>query len=162
MYKSFLKIKMTKTGKGVFTSVDIPAKVPIMEISGDIHTQQTMPNPLDSAWLQVSNKYYIGPSGGVDDQVRHSCNPNCYIHAVGKRAFLYSLYQIKENNELTFDYSTTSTDTLDTWKLNCKCGYFGCRKVISGMQYLDPKLLQEYKEKGIIPLFFIDPRFQNN
>ena len=98
----------------------------------------------------------------VDDQVRHSCNPNCYIHAVGKRAFLYSLYQIKANNELTFDYSTTSTDTLEDWKLDCKCNSYNCRKTISGMQYLDPKLLQEYKDKGMIPLFFIDHRFQNN
>ena len=145
-----------------FTLVDIPAKVPIMEITGDVHTQQSMPNPQDSAWLQISNKYYIGPSGNVDDQVRHSCNPNCYIHAVGKRAFLYSLYQIKANNELTFDYSTTSTDSLQEWKLECKCNSYNCRKTISGMQYLDPKLLQEYKDKGMIPLFFIDHRFQNN
>ncbi len=162
MYKSFLKIKMTKTGKGVYTLVDIPAKAPIMEITGDIRTQESMYKPQDSAWLQISPKYYIGPSGAVDDQIRHSCDPNCYIKAVGSRAFLYSLYQIKANTELTFDYSTTSTDTTDTWKLECKCGSYKCRKIISGMQYLSKELFEEYKSKGMIPLLFIDSRFNDD
>ncbi len=162
MYKNFLKIKMTKTGKGVFTETNIPARTPIMEIIGDVHTEQSMPNPNNPAWIQVSNKYFIGPSGEVDDQIRHSCDPNCFIQAVGKRAILYSLYEIKAGMELTFDYSTTSTDTLDKWKLDCKCGSGKCRKIISGMQYLPIELYEDYKKKGIIPAFFFDKRFKDN
>ena len=160
MYKQYLKIKPTNTGKGVFTGIDIPAQSPIIEVTGDIHTQQTMPNPQNSAWIQVTNKYFIGPSGSFDDQIRHSCDPNSYLQVVGSRAILYSLYLIKADNEITFDYSTTSTDTLDTWKLNCKCLSFKCRKVISGIQYLSEELKEEYKKKGMLPLFLTDKRFK--
>ena len=81
------------------------------------------------------------------------------LHIVGKRAFLYSLYVIKANSELTFDYSTSSTDTYDTWKMNCKCCYIKCRKVISGFDYLSDEIKEKYKEKNMIPLFINDPRF---
>lgn len=162
LYKKFLKIKPTKTGKGVFSDIEIPANVPIMEITGDIHTIETMPNPENSAWLQISPQYFIGPSGGADDQVRHSCDPNCYVYAIGKRAILYSLYKIRAGAELTFDYSTTSTDTLDTWQMNCKCGSGKCRKIISGFQYLSKELVEEYKRKGVLPFFLIDKRFKGN
>lgn len=160
MYNQYLKIKQTNTGKGVFTEIDIPANSPVIEITGDIHTQESMPNPNNSAWLQVSNKYYIGPSGSFDDQIRHSCDPNCYVQAVGKRAVLYSLYLIKAGNEINFDYSTTSTDTLNTWQLHCKCNSYKCRKVISGFQYLSEEIKKEYTKKGILPLFLTDKRFK--
>ena len=79
---------------------------------------------------------------------------------MGNRAILYSLYVIPAGAELTFDYSTTSTDTLETWKMTCACGSHKCRKAISGYQYLDPTLQEEYKKKGMIPLFITTPMFQ--
>jgi hypothetical protein len=66
---------------------------------------------------------------------------------------------IPSNTEITFDYSTCSTDSLDTWKMNCNCGSYHCRKTISGYQYLSNKLQQEYKDKGILPIFITKPGF---
>ena len=161
MYSKYLKIKQTNTGKGVFTEVTIPAGKPIIEVTGDLHNVDTMPDPNNAAWLQVTNSLFIGPSGGSDDQIRHSCNPNCYVRAVGKRAIVFSLYLIREGSEITFDYSTTSTDTLDTWKMDCKCNSFNCRKVISGFQYLDPELKEKYKKMGIVPMFMDNPMIKS-
>lgn len=162
MYQSSLKIKASKAGigKGVFTSVDIPAKSPVMEITGEIRTEEGVDSSESSNWLQISPKLFIGLSGGVDDMINHSCDPNCYVYAVGKRAILYSLYLIKAGSEITFDYSTTSTDTLDSWKMDCKCNSYKCRKVISGYQYLDKSLRAEYEKKGMVPLFMTDKRFK--
>lgn len=151
MHTNYLKVLPSKNGNGVFTTVDIPARTPILECTGDIYTRTNVPN--HPAVLQIAQDLYIGPSGSHDDIVEHSCNPNCFLHVVGKRAILYSLHLIKANSELTFDYSTTSTDTLDEWKMDCHCGSFNCRKVISGFQYLDPKLQEEYKKSGMVPLF---------
>jgi hypothetical protein len=81
---------------------------------------------------------------------------------VGNRAILYSLYQIRAGMELTIDYSVTSTDTLDTWQMNCKCGSGKCRKIISGFQYLPTEVVEDYKKKNILPLFLIDKRFKGN
>lgn len=150
MYNNYLTIRPNKNGQGVFTTVDIPTRTPIVEYTGDFFNKDNIPGP---EVLQIAHNLYIGPSGSVDYIINHSCNPNCYLHIVGKRAILMSLYVIKAESEVNFDYSTTSTDTLDEWKMNCNCDSFNCRKVISGFQYLDPKLQDQYIKAGMIPLF---------
>jgi hypothetical protein len=158
LFKPYLKVSTSKTGKGVFTSVKIPAKTPVLEVTGDLFTAKTADHN-HPALLQVGSDTYIGPSGSVDDYVNHSCNPNCLLHIVGNRAILFALYDIPEGAEITFDYSTSSTDTLDTWKMECQCGDVNCRKVISGLQYLPVEQIEEYKKRGMIPLFLSHPTF---
>jgi len=161
MIYNYLQIKETKDKrKGIFTSINIDANSPILEFNGEIHNQETMPNPDHPAWLQITNSFFIGPSGGKDDYINHSCNPNCYVSAVGKRAILYSMYYIMAGSELTFDYSTTSTDTLNTWQMDCYCKSYNCRKKISGYQYLDDKTKKNYLDKGAVPLFITNPIFK--
>jgi uncharacterized protein len=161
MYTKYLKVDKSKTsGNGVFTTIEIPAGVPIIEFRGTIFVEKDLPEELGRELvLQVGPNTFLGPSGTTDDYINHSCDPNCRVHIVGNRAILYSLYVIPEGAELNFDYSTNSTDTHDTWKMECKCGSNKCRKVISGHQYLDPSLREEYKKKGMIPLFITFPHF---
>lgn len=154
MYKSYLKVLPTSNkGKGVFTTIIIKANKPVIEITGDLSSEENLPNPNHPALLQVAPNLFIGPSGDVDDYVNHSCDPNCLLHIVGNRAILYSMYDIQPNSEITFDYSTSSTDTLDKWKMDCQCGSFQCRKVISGLQYLDKNQIKNLNNKNMIPLF---------
>lgn len=152
MYKQYLKVRQSKTGLGVFTSIKIPKGLPVIEVTGDVFTNDTADHN-HPALLQVSSQTYIGPSGDVDDYINHSCNPNCLIHCIGNRAIFFSLYDIPEESEITFDYSTSSTDSLDKWKMDCLCGDVNCRKVISGFQYLSPEKVKEYTDKGMVPLF---------
>jgi SET domain len=159
MFTQYLKVAKSKIGEGLFTTIEIPTDVPIEEPHGKIYTAQEMPDPSDANVLQVGPNDYLNISGSLR-YINHSCDPNCRFSVVGNRAVLYSLYVIPANAELTFDYSTTSTDTHETWKMNCICGSHKCRKVISGYQYLDPSLQEEYKKKGAIPLFITFPVFQ--
>lgn len=159
MYNQHLKVKPCKSGNGIFTDIQIPANVPIMEVVGTIYAEHNLPDPNHPALLQVGPNIFIGPSGGTDDYINHSCNPNCRMHVAGSRAIIFSLYVIKAGAELTFDYSTTSTDTLDKWQMKCNCGEPNCRKIISGFQYLDPGLQKEYKDRGLVPLFLTHPIF---
>jgi len=152
MYNQYLEIKPTKCGLGVFCNIDIPANYPIMECTGDVLSGDKVQHD-HPALLQIGNDLYLGPSGDASDYFNHHCEPNCYIHIVGKRAIIYSLYYIKAGNELCFDYSTTATDSLEEWKMDCLCGSFNCRKVISGYQYLDENLKREYLKRGMIPLY---------
>lgn len=142
----------TKKGKGVYTSVDIPANTTILEFKGDVLTKETL-NCESKYYLQIGKDKFIGPSGDVDDYVCHSCNPNCSLYIVGSRAFLTSIYFIAKNTELTFDYSTSSTNSLDEWSIDCKCGFFKCRKKISGYQYLDSETKEKYEKLGIVPRY---------
>ena len=157
MYHQYLKVKASKNSQGVFTTIQIPAGVPILEIRGPIYVEKDLPDPNDPTILQVGTNTFIGISGGLDDHLNHSCNPNCMMHVAGNRAILYSLYVIPVGAELTFDYSTTSTDTHEKWKMDCQCGQNNCRKVISGFQYLDPALQKKLIGKGMVPLYITQP-----
>lgn len=152
MYTQYLKIAPSKFGQGVFTSVHIPGNVPIMEMTGDIFNEENAPHD-HPALLQIGKGLYLGPSGDPSDYINHSCNPNSYLHIVGSRAILFSLHPIKADDELFFDYSTTSTDDLNKWQMECLCGAYNCRKVISGFHYLNENLQESYKKRGLVPMF---------
>ena len=157
--KNYLKIKPSKIGNGVFTDIIIPGNSLILEFKGNIYSRKSL-NYGPHQYLQIGNDSYQGPSGEVDDYINHSCDPNCFLHIVGNRAFLYSLHQISENGELTFDYSTSSTESHDEWCMKCCCSSMKCRKDISGYQYLNEELKNIYKNKGLLPLFITDKMFQ--
>lgn len=158
MYNQYLKTKASKNGTGVFTEVTIPANVPIIEFTGTIFGHA----PANQEYLQIGVGLYLGVSGAIDDYINHSCKPNCVLHIVGRRAILYSKYVITANTELNFDYSTSSTDTHETWKMNCSCGAQNCRKVISGIQYLDDETINKMKQEDMLPLFITSSMFRTN
>ena len=157
MYKPYIITKLSKTGLGVFTNIEIPANHPVFEVLGNVYAERDLPDPTHPALLQVGPDTFIGPSGDIDDYINHSCDPNCRMQVVGNRAIVYSLYVIPKGSELTFDYSATATDSLDKWRMECVCGTNKCRKIISGFQYLHPTIQKEYKEKGIAPLYITHP-----
>lgn len=157
MYQQYLKIQPGLSGQGVFTTVKIPANQIVFEVIGPVMLDREVPNMNDPALLQVGPNTFIGGSGSFGDYINHSCDPNCRMYVVGNRAIVYSMYVIPAGAELTFDYSTTSTDTLDSWKMNCQCGSNKCRKVISGHQYLDAALKEQYAKKGMLPLYILEP-----
>ena len=138
----------------VVCEVDIPGKVPIYEFTGSFYTE--VPDYDNSLVLQVGKNLYMGPSGKIDDLIAHSCNPNCYISIIGKRAVLYSLFNIKANTEITFDYSIS---TLNNVYFTCTCGSFNCRKIIKPFLALDQDFQQKLIKSGIVPLFIYDKRF---
>lgn len=158
MYNQYLKVAPCNTGNGIFTTVHIPAKVPIIEFRGEVCTAKQLPQD-SSIYLQIGPDTFLSPTGTINgvDFINHSCDPNCNMMVVGKRAILFSLYEILPNTQLTFDYSTTSTDSLDDWKMTCLCGSPKCRKTISGHQYLSKEQQQEYKAKGLFPIFITNP-----
>jgi SET domain len=155
MYEQFLEVRPSTNGLGVFTKVEIPSKVPIIEITGELYKSDNLPD--HPAIIQIGPNTFVGPSGKPDDHLNHSCNPNCKLLIAGNRAILYSLYVIPINNELTFDYSTTSTDTLEEWSMKCNCDHNRCRQVISGHHYLDQQTKMDYTKRGMLPLYILYP-----
>lgn len=149
-----LKIKETKDkGRGLFSEVPLAAGDIIFEFGGDILTAaQVKERKIDfNNTLQIGLDKYLGLSGDLDDYINHSCNPNCGVRIVGSRALLLTLWEVKPGMELTFDYSTTSSDTKENWTLNCLCGSANCRKEISGYQYLDASLKDFYESRNVVP-----------
>lgn len=164
MYQQYLKVVTINGRKGVISQIKIQKNTPICEFRGEIYSSKELEGLRDKInindVLQITPSLYLGPSGNADDHIRHSCNPNCVVHASGRRAILYSLYLIMPNNEITFDYSTTSTDDLNTWQMECKCKDPNCRGIISGFYNLNKDLQDKYKTDEIAPLFIREPIFR--
>lgn len=152
VFNDNLKLIITERGKSIVSKVDLTANKIIYEFTGDIFEKDKLVHSLNDC-IQITNKLFIGPSGGLDDYIRHSCNPNCGLYISGNRAFLKTIAVIKKDSEINFDYSTCSNDSIDTWQLNCNCGNFNCRKIISGFQYLPEDLKLKYSKLGIVPKF---------
>lgn len=77
-------------------------------------------------YIQVGEDKYLGPSGDFDDFINHSCDPNSGIQIKGKKVVLLAIKDIKQNEEITWDYSTTMDE--DDWEMDCQCGCLKCRK----------------------------------
>ena len=149
-----LKQVKTKTGTGIFTTVDIPKDTIIFEFKGEIVKDKDLPKDADmNYYLQIGKDTHLGPSGGVDDFFNHSCNPNAGVMIIGHRALLIAIQLIKANTEITFDYSTTDTSTSEEWAMKCKCGDYNCRKTISGYSSLDTDTQKKYEAMKIVPKY---------
>lgn len=157
-FKKNLEKKQNNKGWGIYTKVEIPAGTVVFEFMGDVLNSSQIPFPLMPAndhYLQIGIDKYLGPSGDLDDLINHSCAPNCLIRIGGIRAFLQTMYVVTAGKELTFDYSTTSNDDEKNWSLPCSCGTGHCRKIITGYQYLNETIKENYKQKNMIPEYII-------
>ena len=147
------KTELPIKGTSITTSCQFIKDAPVFEFKGDIINKPDWSKYNQNDLLQIGKDKYMGLSGDYDDNINHSCNPNCYIHIVGNRAFLYSLYNIRPGTEITYDYSITSTATREDWSFNCHCGFSDCRKIISGYSYLDDATKTHYELIGIVPYY---------
>lgn len=77
-------------GKGLFTSIDIPANSIILYV-GDFKGAQT--------------KNWISDKGKM---VNHAQPGNCHVQRINTQFFMYSSVDIKAGEELTSDYTKLS------------------------------------------------------
>ena len=142
-----LFLKRGTHGRGVFTEEPIPAGSKIMGFSGPfLRYDQTSATTFA---LQIGPDLYLGASGGLDDYVNHSCDPNAGLRIAGTTVNLYAIRDIAAGEEITFDYSTTLDE--DDFTMSCMCGSPSCRGLIGDGKHLPPHVWQRYLELGIIP-----------
>ena len=74
-----LSLKDSMHGKGVFSGRKFAAGEVIMEFRADVCSYEEQ----DARWLdyyvQVGEDLFMGLSGGMDDYVNHSCDPNAAL-----------------------------------------------------------------------------------
>lgn len=150
VYQSLLE------GRGVFAEKFIPKNTVILDFEGPIRTEKETLGRLDeNHHLQIGPDLYLGPSGGVDDLVNHSCDPNCYLSI--SRHFpprLISIREISPKEELTFDYSLSQLDPWDGFE--CKCNQPNCRRVIQHYATLPPAIKQRETTLGRVPYYLLN------
>jgi hypothetical protein len=134
-------------GRGVFPRKPIPAGQLVVKFEGPIYDKETCPEFSEA--LQVGVNAWMWSSGGLDDLVNHSCNPNTGLWQINGDTYLLSLRDIAVEEELSFDYSTSMVD--EPWSMECLCGDKTCRGTIANFLDMPLDAQQYYAAKGTLP-----------
>lgn len=154
MSKSLYAAPSLRDGEGVFSKKPISTGSKILFFKGQKLKEKKLPLPYDSVtdhYMQIGIDTYLGPSGDTDDLINHSCDPNSGVIIKNGKVFLVAIKNIKEGEEITWDYSTTMKD--DNWTMTCQCGAKHCRKLIREFKFLDKKQKERYKKAGVVPAY---------
>ncbi|MCB9916075.1 MAG: SET domain-containing protein-lysine N-methyltransferase [Planctomycetes bacterium] len=106
--------------------------------------------------IQVDEEHFLGPSGGVDDYVNHSCEPTCQVRAVRGGLELVARRVLEAGDEVTFDYSTCLV--LEPPMSHCSCGSADCRRRVVSFWELAPGWRRRYLLQGAVPGFVVRSR----
>lgn len=144
----------TTHGKGILAGRDFKKEEVIMEFHGPRVSGEEIPNDqeLEGHYVQIGDNLYMGPSGGLDDLVNHSCDPNTGLVMGDEGIFLKAIKDIKKGEELGFDYSTTMDDE---WTMSCNCGKRECRGTIGKFKDLSEDLQEKYHSLGIVAPYLL-------
>lgn len=101
-----LKVRKSKTGKGLFAEQDIPKGSCIIEYIG-----KEVP---DAEQYTINSKYLFETgkdkmiNGNIPENtakyINHSCKPNCEIEISKGRIFVFSMRKIRAGEEINYDY----------------------------------------------------------
>jgi hypothetical protein len=139
------------TGRGIFAARSIAAGERVLVFRGPLLHEDEVTD--FSLCLEISRGLFLGPSGGPDDLVNHSCRPNCAVRLEDAGAALHALRQIETHEEVTFDYSTTMVR--DRTMFECGCGSPECRGSVGTFRTLPPAVRRRYARLAIVPPFVI-------
>jgi SET domain-containing protein len=142
-------------GRAVYTRSGHPAGERLLEYWGPRATfAEAAGRPHDHI-MEVGDGVVFLPTGGLDDFLNHSCDPNCRLdYQPDGRVFLVALRDIAAGEELSFDYATTTTadgvDAFPDWRLKCTCGTANCRGDVSCAEELPMECLRRYAQAGAL------------
>jgi SET domain-containing protein len=145
-----------KHGKGVFATEHINAGGKILQFEGSVVSPEELPNPYSAAndyYLQIGERIFLGPSGGIDDYVNHSCCPNTGVLFDSGNIKLVAITPIPSGSEITFDYSTTMENFW--WEMDCSCGSANCRRKIKNFMDIGPEIQARYIQLGVVPHYIL-------
>lgn len=150
-------VGQTHLGISVFAARSFKKNDVITQFTGKLFTKAQLPDSYEGEedrYVQVGIDTYMGPSGKIDDLINHSCDPNAGLKFTNSGILLVAIKNIKEGDEITWDYSTTLHE--DSWKMRCNCKKKNCRKIISEFALLPEKVQKRYRALGVIPQYLKD------
>jgi hypothetical protein len=153
------------SGKGVFACISIKQGVTICFFEGELCSLDEMIKRVDDGKEEGSDPLCIDDELYLDlaelfRNFNHSCNPNAFVK--GKNE-LVAMKDVKEGEEITFDYSTTMNDNKkrieetggELWTCECECGGKDCRGIIDQFKTLPKERQSFYVEGGFMPDFML-------
>ncbi|CAF0872161.1 unnamed protein product [Didymodactylos carnosus] len=131
-----------KYGLGLRSAMDLPKGAFLCEYVGEIITNDEFLNRMNSKYLNDQHHYTMKLSqnlvidayrmGNIARFANHSCQPNCEFQKWTvdglQRMCMFTLRNIKKNEELTYDYNFQCFNEDNQQK--CYCANEKCRKII--------------------------------
>ena len=131
--KKLYKIKKSNIDKrGLCAASNIKKGTKIIEYKGKIISVKKAENDPkfdnDKAiyLFNINKKYDLDGDFKYNTArlINHSCDPNCEVDGVGLKLWIYSIKDIKKNEELTYDYGFSFDKDYKNYP--CKCGSKKC------------------------------------
>ncbi len=107
MKKPLLHIKKSRTGMGLFAGHDIPKGTKIIEYVGEIISDEEAQKRGGQYLFEINSKWTIDGSTRANKAryINHQCGQgNCDAMNVRDHIFIYAFRNIKEGEELTYNY----------------------------------------------------------
>jgi hypothetical protein len=147
-----VRIEDTPKGKGLFANVELPKGTIVTTVHGEHVTFEdtTQLDDTESYCVQISLKDYVSPAPPFF-YANHSCSPNCGLN---EKLELTTLRDVLENEEITWDYSTSMLER--HWVMKCECGAPNCRGIVNDFDLLPKETQQDYLRQGIVLPFIVE------
>jgi hypothetical protein len=142
------------SGKGTFATQKILAGEYIATLSGDTLITTNIDRTCFEKGICIDDPLQIGDTlflllNDASKTINHSCKPNTGIK---NRSDLYALEDIEIDEEITYDYSTTS-GIHDIWVMKCICQSDICREHIGNVLSIPIRMLKFYYLQGALPAY---------
>ena len=145
--RGFTTVKASSIhGKGVFAVKLIPKGIRLYAYEGLRVKRSQLPENYVKGLtsmvyvMNLDDELVIdGELEGNDSRyINHSCSPNCEVYFLNNTPFIYSTREIKEGEELSYDYrlgmlgeEELTLEQKKAW-FPCHCGSSDCRGTIMG------------------------------
>ncbi|MBL7045412.1 MAG: SET domain-containing protein [Parcubacteria group bacterium] len=123
--KEGLVVKRAQAGAGfgLYTTDAIKKRDFVIEYKGEIVPTATANERGTKYLFDISTRRVIdgSPRYNTARYINHSCRENCESEIDGSHVYIYAIKNIKEGEELTYDYGKEYFD--EYIKGHCKCGH---------------------------------------
>jgi len=136
-----LLVKNAKNkGRGVFAKEKVRKGTEVAAFDGRVYgwSSTLWNDDLYNHVIQFAERKWRD-SAGIARIINHSCDPNCGIKDFFR---IVAMRDIKAGEEITWDYEMTEDHP--SWRMDCRCGSRGCRKVIGAHKNMPPAVRRKY------------------
>lgn len=131
-------------GFGAFATGDIPAGTTIIVYGGRVLTEsdfEALSPYMQNYPYQIEEELFLGPANeddiGIGERLNHSCEPNAGFQGP---IHIVTLRDIQAGEQVTIDYATCVSSSLDAFCMECSCGSPRCRGTITGQDWKLPEV----------------------
>ena len=99
-------VKKSTAGLGLFSNLPVKKGEFVIEYTGKMLTSKEADEKGGKYLFEINSRFTVDGTGRENTAryINHSCRPNCEARIKNKKILIYSIKNIKEGEELTYNY----------------------------------------------------------